>query len=74
MIFKLVWTIAVMAAQGSVFRDVPEPYEFKSQNECNVFAEKMRKRTEDWARGAFNAPWEKPILVLHRCVPSGTDI
>jgi len=69
--FKIIWTVAFMMTSGPVYKDVPEPYTFKSKKECDTFGTKMVKRMEDWSRGVLSAAWETPIFVVWRCEPAG---
>lgn len=70
-LFKIVWTIALIGPNGANYKDIPEPYAFRSKDQCNEFGTKMFSRMEDWTRGALNLAWEMPVTLVWRCEPAG---
>lgn len=71
---KLVWVIAVMTANGPMFRAIPETTQFKDQAACEKFGKDMTPRLEDWARGALNADWNIEIKSAYKCEPAGQPV
>lgn len=71
---KLVWIIAILTANGPVFRAIPETTTFKDIAACEKFGEEMSKRVEDWARGALNADWDVEIKSAYQYEKPGQPV
>jgi hypothetical protein len=66
--FNLIWTIALIAAQGPVIQDVPHAYQkFENKAQCEQYGEAHQQRMQDWVRGAIRVPLEFPVSVVGRC-------
>ncbi|HWV44109.1 hypothetical protein [Pseudorhodoplanes sp.] len=69
--FKLLWAIAVMTAQGPMQGTIPESTTFKDRAACEAFGAEMTPRLQDWARGRLNADWNIEVRSAFRCEPAG---
>lgn len=72
--FKLLWVIAVMSANGPIIRPIPETTTFKDKAACEQFGKDMTPRLQDWARGALNADWNVEIRSAFKCEPAGDPV
>lgn len=69
--FKLLWTVATLTAQGPQIGNVPETNTFKTEAACSDFGTTMTPRMADWMRGRLNAEWDHPVAVHFECELSG---
>lgn len=69
--FKLLWAIAIMTAQGPMQATIPETTTFKDKAACERFGVEMTPRLQDWARGRINADWNIPAQSAFRCEMAG---
>lgn len=70
---KIIWTVAIVTAQGPMAQDVTDSPNFSTKEQCDAFGHNYVSRMEDWVRGALKAPWEFPVQVTWRCAEKERD-
>ena len=69
--FKLLWIVGTLTAQGPQVGNVPENTTFPTEAACIAFGEAMTPRLADWIRGRINADWSHPVAVHFKCELDG---
>jgi hypothetical protein len=64
---KLIWTVAVMTAQGPAVQDIPYAHKFETKAECEQYGDDNKDRMGDWVRGVIRTPFDFPVSVVWRC-------
>lgn len=72
--YVLIWSVAVMSADGPAVTQSRYPYPFDDRAACESFAKANVARIADYARGLLHLDLDEPIKVNHRCAPAGRGI
>lgn len=72
--FKLVWLIAAMTAQGPATGESAESRTFASREACISYANEMTPRMQDWVRGVTRQDWDAPVGIKFRCEVDGRGV